>query len=118
MLTRWFWECSTRDTARNSGTRLSTRPLAYETRKNADQEGERPLHRPREWKREEREQEKARKRSNWYKKGGNGAVIFVPAITTEFTATEEIPKRNKATRFQNQSGRKSWCCDQKVTPEV
>ena len=30
---------------------------------------------------------------------------------TEFTATEEIPERNKATRFQNQSGRKSWCCD-------
>ena len=36
---------------------------------------------------------------------------------TEFTATEEIPERNKATMFQNQSGRKSWCCDQKVTPE-
>ena len=30
---------------------------------------------------------------------------------TEFTAIEEIPERNKVTRFQNQRGRKSWCCD-------
>ena len=52
---------------------------AYKTRKKADQERERLLYRPREWKREERDQEKARKRSNWYKKGGNEAVIFVPA---------------------------------------
>ena len=29
---------------------------------------------------------------------------------TEFIATEEIPERNIATRFQNQSGRKSYCC--------
>ena len=49
---------------------------AYETREKADQEGERLLHRPREWKREERDQEKARKRSNWYKKGGNKAVFL------------------------------------------
>ena len=26
---------------------------------------------------------------------------------TQFTATEEIPEKNKATRFQNQSGRKT-----------
>ena len=37
------------------------------------------MHRPREWKREEQDQEKAGKRSNWFKKGGNEAVIFVPA---------------------------------------
>ena len=37
------------------------------------------MHRPREWKREEEDQEKAGKRSNWFKKGGNEAVIFVPA---------------------------------------
>ena len=52
---------------------------AYETRKKADQEGERPLNGPREWNREEQDQEKVRKRSKWYKKGGNEAVIFVPA---------------------------------------
>ena len=43
---------------------------AYRTRKIADQEGERPLHRPKEWKKEEREQEKIGKKSSWYKRGG------------------------------------------------
>ena len=52
---------------------------AYRTRKKADQEGERPLHRPKEWRQEEREQEKFGKKSSWYKRGGNEAVIFVPA---------------------------------------
>ena len=53
---------------------------AYETRKKGDQEGERPLHRPRELKREERDQEKVRKRSNWYRKGRNEVVVFVPCM--------------------------------------
>jgi len=52
---------------------------AYKTRNEADQEGERPLHRPKEWKKDEREQEKARKKNDWYKRGRNEAVIFVPA---------------------------------------
>ena len=52
---------------------------AYKTRNEADQEGERPLHRPKEWRKGEREQEKVRKKNDWYKRGGNEAVIFVPA---------------------------------------
>ena len=48
-------------------------------RKEADQEGERPLHRPKEWWKDEREQEKVRKKNDWYKRGGNEAVIFVQA---------------------------------------
>ena len=36
---------------------------AYRTRKKADQEGERPLHRPKEWRKEEREQETFGKKS-------------------------------------------------------
>ena len=71
---------------------------AYETRKKGDQEGERPLHRPREWKREERDQEKARKRSNWYKKGGNEAVIFVPA-TPNSQLQRRHQKENKGTFY-------------------
>ena len=47
------------------------------------------------------------------KRGSNLCTIY-----TEFTTTEEIAEKNKATRFQNQSGRKSWCCNEKVTPEV
>ena len=52
---------------------------AYIEREKADQEGERPLHRPKEWRKEEREQEKIGKKCSWYKRGGNEAVIFVPA---------------------------------------
>ena len=52
---------------------------AYRMREKADRGGERPLHRPKEWRREEREQERVMKRNNWYKKGGNEAVIFVQA---------------------------------------
>ena len=48
-----------------------------------------------------------------WKRGGNLCTIY-----TKFTATEEIPERNKAARFQSQSGRKGWCCDEKVTSEV
>ena len=71
---------------------------AYETRKKADQEGERPLHGPREWNREEQDQEKARKRSNWYKKGGNEAVIFVPA-TPNSQLQRRHQKENKGTFY-------------------
>ena len=52
---------------------------AYRERKKADQEGERPLHQPKEWRKEEREQEKIGKKCSWYKRGGNEAVIFVSA---------------------------------------
>jgi len=52
---------------------------AYKTRNEADQEGERPSHRPKEWRKDEREQEKVRKKNDWYKRGGNEAIIFLPA---------------------------------------
>jgi reverse gyrase len=37
------------------------------------------MYRPKGWNREEREQERARKKVNWYKKNGSESVIFVPA---------------------------------------
>ena len=40
------------------------------------------------------------------KRGGNFCTSY-----TEFAATEEVQKRNKATRFQDQGGPKSGCCD-------
>ena len=52
---------------------------AYRARKKADQEGERPLHWPKKWRKEEREQEKIEKKYSWYKRGGSGSVMFVPA---------------------------------------
>ena len=41
--------------------------------------GIRPIHRPKEWRRVEREEEKSRKKKSWYKSGGFDSVLFVPA---------------------------------------
>lgn len=53
---------------------------AYKARQEAELKGERPMHRPKGWRRDERDTEKSTKREDWYKKGGNEAVIFVPAM--------------------------------------
>ena len=41
--------------------------------------GIRPINRPKEWRRVEREKEKVEKRKSWYKSGGFDSVLFVPA---------------------------------------
>ena len=63
---------------------------AYRARKKADPEGERLLHRPKEWRKDEREQEKMGKKSSCYKRGGNEAVIFVLA-----TPSSQLQKENR-----------------------
>ena len=52
---------------------------AMKTIKEKDQLGIRPINRPKDWKRAEREKEKAEKKSKWYKQGGFDSVLFVPA---------------------------------------
>ena len=52
---------------------------AYNLMIELDASGERPLYRPREWKRLERARERRGKRESWYRKGGFNTVIFVPA---------------------------------------
>ena len=52
---------------------------AYNRLLELDASGEQPLYRPREWRQLERAQERRRKRESWYRTGGFGAVIFVPA---------------------------------------
>ena len=78
--------------------------------KKAYREGERPLHRPREFEergtRPRKTEEEKQLVQERQKRGGSLCNIYA-----EFTATEEIPERNKETRFQNQSHRKSWCCN-------
>jgi hypothetical protein len=37
------------------------------------------MYRPKGWNKEERTKEKIRKKKNWYAKGGNESIIFVPA---------------------------------------
>ena len=43
-----------------------------------DEEGRRPLHRPKDWQKEERLKDKKRKRYNWGTKGGCIAPIIIP----------------------------------------
>ena len=52
---------------------------AYRARQEAERKGERPVYRLKGWRKDEREAEKSRKREDWYKKGGDEAVTFVPA---------------------------------------
>lgn len=54
---------------------------AYRARKNAEEEGERPFHRPKAWRGKERQQEKLSKGNDWYKKAGNEEVIFIVPAT-------------------------------------
>ena len=44
-----------------------------------DKEGYIPLHRTREWRKNDREKSKVLKKESWFKKGGNESVIFIPA---------------------------------------
>ncbi len=42
-------------------------------------EGVRPVNRPRDWSKEEREKEKKEKKTRWYKRDGFESVMFIPA---------------------------------------
>ena len=61
---------------------------AYETLLEKERQGERPLHRPKDWNRIERRQEREDRKTNWYKKGNEESVIFVP-----YTQNSELKKR-------------------------
>ena len=51
----------------------------YDSMKEDEEKGERPLNRPRRWKKDERVMAKKKKVQNWSRKGGFIAPIFVPA---------------------------------------
>ena len=67
---------------------ITTALAAYEKRKEEEEEGEVPMYRPKEWRKDERRKAKEAKRKNWYKKGGYKSVIFVPS-----TPNSELLKR-------------------------
>ena len=81
---------------------------ACRARKKAEQEGERSLHRPKEWKKEEREQGQGQgkigKRSSWYKRGGNDAVFFVPDTATEEADQKEIKQQGFKEKVVEKTG--------------
>ena len=61
---------------------------AYRKMEERDRRGITPLHRPREWKKTEREKIKRKKKENWYKTGGYESPIFIPA-----TPNSELKRR-------------------------
>ena len=71
---------------------------AYRAMEEAERRGERPMYRPNGWNREEREQERVRKKVNWYKKNGSESVIFVPA-TPELQLQKEYQRDVWSQRF-------------------
>ena len=52
---------------------------AYRTIEDDDRSGERPMYRPKDWKRKEREKEKIKTKVTCHEKDGSESVIFVPA---------------------------------------
>ena len=44
-----------------------------------DRQVTQPLYRPKTWERVERQEERRRKKTNWFKRGGNLSVLFIPA---------------------------------------
>ena len=61
---------------------------AYRKMEERDRRGITPLHRPREWKKNEREKMKRKKKEDWYKTGGYESPIFIPA-----TPNSELKRR-------------------------
>ena len=57
---------------------VSTAIAAYRRIKEMDENGDIPMYRPKEWRRDERRKMKEAKKKNWYKRGGYESVIFVP----------------------------------------
>ena len=51
---------------------------AFETMMENEELNIRPIHRPKNWNREERNKQKEEKKRSWYKRGGFDSVLFVP----------------------------------------
>ena len=52
---------------------------AFEIMMENEKRGIRPIHRPKEWHKAERLEQKEMKKKDWYKQGGFDSVIFVPS---------------------------------------
>ena len=52
---------------------------AYRKLVDMERQGVQPLYRPKNWKRVERQKERRKKKTNWFKRGGDLSVVFVPA---------------------------------------
>ena len=78
-------------------TTLKSAIKAYKEIKRKDKAGIQPMYRKKSWRKEGREIEKRRKKSNWFRKGGFRSVVFVPATpgSTLRKKYEEIIQKSK-----------------------
>ena len=70
----------------------------FKKQKEADRKGERPLYRPKNYKKLERVEEKKAKKTNWYKKDGSDGYLMIPA-TPGSKLKKMIEKRLKAMKL-------------------
>lgn len=81
--------------------------------------GERPLYRPYDWNRVERDKSKAEKANTWYKRGGYESVIFVPSTPESVLQKRyqaEIDRRGLKIRVVEKAGRSIKSMMQKSDP--
>ena len=84
-----------------------------------DEKGEKPLYRPKEWNRIEREKNRRAKKGTWFKKGGYESVVFIPATPKSELKKKyenEIKKTDLKIRVVEKSGRSLKSMLQKSDP--
>ena len=101
------------------GEIINSAYMAYRKIKAQVDNGDRPLYRPREWKRDERSRSKKDKQLNWYKKGGYESVIFVPATPNselQKKYSNEVTKSGLKIRIVERAGKSIKSFIQKSDP--
>ena len=92
---------------------------AYDDIHRKVERGERPLYRPYDWNREERDKEKRAKVDSWYKRGGYESVIFVqstPGSELKRKFQAEIDRVGLRIRVVEKAGRSVKSALQKSDP--
>ena len=92
---------------------------AYKEITRKDKQGEQPLYRPKQRRQRERKEQRRNKKSNWYKKGGNMSVLFIPATPTSKLKKmfeEEIRQSKLGIKVVEKSGRSIKALVQRTDP--
>ena len=80
---------------------------AYHKIKEEEENGSKPMYRPKGYQKEERKEEKAKKKITWYEKGGYKSVIFIkatPGSMLKKRYEEEIKKTSLRIKVVEQAG--------------
>jgi hypothetical protein len=72
----------------------------YDKMVKVEEEGGRPVNRPRSWEQDRRQRDKHHKGQNWYRSGGHHVPLFVP-----HTPGSELARRMRAKEEENNQGR-------------